>query len=270
MKTLQMKVLTAVLATLASGITSATPVTSWTVGVNTVFDTTSVLPASGITTSANSLSWGSGGVSGLDITNSPASGTAFTNGAALPNISITHRNQPITGTTLSAVTILSTLTLSPNAFAPSPSVTIPFGVKFLETDNGAAPCADGGANGVGVNINGCADIFVIDQNALNFGFTFDDPDYDPLDATTMLGRQYYISFFELTSGLNSLPQQACQNAASVNACLGFETPEGADTTVRFAALITTDKVTISVPEPGILGLLGLGLAGMGFSLRRKA
>lgn len=268
MKTLKLKVLTAVLATFASSIATATPVTSWTVGVNTVFDTSSVLPSSGITTSANSLSWGTGGVSGLDITNSPASGTAFTNGAALPNISITHRNQPITGTTLSAVTILSTLTLSPDPF--SGSVTIPFGVKFLETDNGAAPCADGGANGVGVNSNGCADIFVIDQNALNFGFTFDDPDYDPLDATTMLGRKYYISFFELTSGLNSLPQQACQNAAGVNACLGFRTPEGADTTVQFAALITTDKVTISVPEPGILGLLGLGLAGMGFSLRRKA
>jgi len=35
-------------------------------------------------------------------------------------------------------------------------------------------------------------------------------------------------------------------------------------------LITTEPVQITVPEPGILGLLGLGLAAMGFSLRRKA
>jgi hypothetical protein len=282
MKTLKMNVLAGILATLASGVASASPITTWTVGVDTTFDLSTVQPSVVWQINPLSLRWGgssptASGQSGLDITNSPASGTA-TLGVPLPDISITHYNQPIpAGTSLTSLTIDSTLTLAPNPFTPLSSVTIPFGVKFLETPNLATgqTCADGGISGApGVNSNSCADIFVIDQSALNFDFTMDDPDYNSADPTSLVNiqnRQYYISFFEMTSGLNSLPTAACQAAAGVNACLGFETPEGANTTIQFAALITTAPVQIiTVPEPGILGLLGLGLAAMGFALRRKA
>jgi hypothetical protein len=188
-----------------------------------------------------------------------------TNGAAVPNVIITHNNNPITGNSLDSVTIDSTLTLTP--FVPPalglPPATISFLIDFQETPNGANPCADGGTNGVGVNVNGCADIFVIDQAALNFPFQYPDPTGP--DAGTL--RTYFISFFESTGGLNPLSDAACSAAGVASGCLGFTTAEQQSTPAQFAALITTQPV--GVPEPTALLLMGLGLAGLGFAKRRR-
>jgi len=99
---------------------------------------------------------------------------------------------------------------------------------------------------VGVNVNGCADIFVIDQNALNFGFMYDTDGAGGDDPI-----QYFISFFGFIGGLNPLPSRvACTAAGATAPCLGFRTPEGADTTFQFASLITTERAT--VPHPAAL------------------
>ncbi len=254
-------------ATLANGI-----VDTWTVGVNAQFMTSSVVwdgSSAGTSKTPLSLRWGDStgnGKSGMDITNAVTANSVNTNGAAIGNMSVTHLNRPITGTSLDKVTLQSTLTLTP--FSPAgaalPAATMNFLIDFMETPNGDNPCAGGGSNGSGVNNNGCADIFVIDKNSLNFPFYYDlDGAAGPLQS-----QEYFISFFELTTGLNPLPTAACSAVGVASPCLGFRTPEGKDTTVQFAAMITTKPVSVNVPEPGTLAIMGLGLAGLALSRRR--
>ncbi len=246
-------------------------VDAWTVGVMGQFDcgTASFEAGSGSSScAAQTMSWGSTTTtSGLDISNlAPA--VVNTNGPAVANTSVTHRNNVLPGgsTSLDSVVLQSTLSLTP--FSPPapglPPQTLDFLIEFQETPNGGSGgvCADGGPTGVGINSNGCADIFVISQNALNFAF-----DYPLLNGNP--GTQtYFISFFEQTGGLNPLPTAACLAATGSNApCLGFRTAEGQDTTFQFAAVITTEPV--SVPVPGTLAMLGLGLLGLGAVRRKK-
>lgn len=246
-------------ATVANGI-----VDQWNVQVNGQFLCgTAVATGPGpFTCAPTQMNWGTNGTSGLDITNPAGPTLVDTNGAAVANIAVTHRNQPINAPSLDSVSLASTLTLTP--FDPSGPggigpATIDFLIDFEETSNGANPCGDGGANGSGPNSNGCGDIFVIDRGALNFAFQYD------------LGggqgpKTYFISFFEQTAGLNPLPSQACISAGATPPCLGFVTPEGADTTFQFASVITTEPV--SIPLPGTLASVGLGLLLLG--LRRRA
>jgi len=246
----------------------------WSVGVVAQFDTGSAVFTGNTpppSVSATSLSWGTStgsGQSGLDLLPGiPDPAQASTNGAPVANIGVTHRNQPINDDTLLAVDILSTLTLTP--FDPAatglPPAPITFHIHFAETPNDADPCADGRANGAGINSAGCADIFVIDPSALNFPFFYDlDGPGGPLQS-----QQYFISFFEQTTGLHALPTLACTATGAGPLCQGFETTEGTNTTLHFASLITTERVRLDAPEPGTLALLAAAACAGGVARRRQ-
>lgn len=98
---------------------------------------------------------------------------------------------------------------------------------------------------------------------MNFPFFYDLDGGGPLQ-----NQRSFISFFEATGGLNPLPNAACTSVGVALPCLGFETPEGQDTTFQFAALIATQPVSL-VPEPATLTLMGLGLAAMRLRSRRR-
>jgi hypothetical protein len=254
---------TGVQASLADGI-----VDQWTVGVvGNFLCGTAVFTGAGGNNSCNNttMNWGTNGISGLDLGNTPPA-TVDTNGAPVGNLSLTHRNQPINAPTLNSVSLKSTLLLTPLTppDAPFGPFSLDFFIDFQETPNGANPCADGGANNVpGVNINGCGDIFVIDRSSLNFPFFYN---LETGQAGAGAGEhQYFISFFEELGGTGPLSNEACAAVGVPNGCLGFVTPESANTTFNFAAVITTER--IGVPVPGTLASIGLGLLLLG--LRRR-
>jgi len=276
MKNLRNKVTLIGLGLLFGSVAQAALVTQWSLKVDSKFIQSSIVDSDNISpggvtfNSATSLSWGNGGQSGLDIGGSPSSTLVNTNGIAVNNVTITHRNQPIQPPTLRAVDIASTLTLTPNVPLGGPALpdaVQTFKIKFLETPNGGGTCPDGAPNNFGVNINGCSDIFVIDSGSLNFPFLYDtDADFFGDDPVL-----YFISFFEATAGLNPLSAAACLAVTGSNAaCLGFQTIESTNNTIQFAARITTQPVSVNVPEPGTVALAGLALGLLAVIRRRRS
>nr|WP_255722458.1 THxN family PEP-CTERM protein [Ectothiorhodospira lacustris] len=234
--------------------------------------------------SSLSSEWGAGngGPSALEIGGGGAETTVITNGDAITNVWITHENNPIfetSGPFLESVNILSTLTLTPDPFGGA-ATTLTFPVTFYETPNAANPCADGTANNQGVNVNGCADIFVIDQDTLDVMFEYEGYWYGLsffggiLAAGIAPESDISASALGLTPGLDVLSDAACSSVATAtgnivpSGCRGWLTPEEQTTTFLFATSILALDPS-PVPEPATIALMGFGLGMLGMMYRRR-
>lgn len=210
--------------------------------------------------STDVISWGAPGASYLNgsqglfnsqsaitITGSPASGTAITNGAIVPTSTIRHYNNTLSDTygTLKTTDLLTTLNLTANPAGGGAVSGSPFSktfmVRFIETEN-QSPCF---ADSTSV----CDDIFVLGLTDLLQTFDYQGVTY----TATIIGQ------------LGTLPDSACLAAGAPLGCLGLQTQEDRITAAPFAF-----KITAQIPEPGILALLGIGLAGVGFASRRRS
>lgn len=167
---------------------------------------------------------------------------------------ITHNNFviPLDGTELKTAVLSGVVDLTPSTPPAGnfPGETIPvhrvlpFTIRFEETPNASDPCPTPGSPP-----GACGDIFVLTSGLLNDSFVFD-------------GQTYFVNIFPTVLGaLSPLQPQTCAAAGAPAGCIGFTTQENASTALQFGFTVSTDRLVITVPEPGTLALLGLALLG---------
>jgi hypothetical protein len=154
----------------------------------------------------------------------------------------THLNFPINqGTEVTSIK----LSVKANVMVDGTNVgtrTFNYSFSGLDTVNTDAPCADGGKNGVGVNINGCADR--VTANWL------------PTSEDFYIGTDIYT--------LNLLGFS--MDLAGKNPFTAFWTAENQSNS---AYLLANVALRSSIPEPTTLPLIGLGLSLAGLVMARR-
>lgn len=252
------------------------------------------------------LSWGTpiyfnGSTQGKSnlLIDTPITGTVATDGAAAEGTDIIHNNWIVGNEngTLETAEMLDILVLTPTKIdgssitgAPAiPAPEITFFVDFFETSNyvdygfssypnatsktvdTSKTCPNGEANGTGVNVNGCGDIFVINADAPGLSFDIDPLTGDLLFSTLVslagipgVSSDWAYEVTVMLSGVTSINDAACTAVGEAAGCLGFITQEEAVNTLE--ASFTVKSIFVSEPAP--LAILGATLIGLG--LRRRA
>ena len=153
----------------------------------------------------------------------------------------THVNQPITGNSITGIDLRVTFDVVVDAIDQGLK-NFDFHFAHTETPNGDNPCAFGGANGQGVNSNGCADRVVVSF-------------IDTSDTFLVNGVLYTFDLLGFSTDGGTTITNSFLTTENAN------NPAGLFATIRAS--------TISAPEPGTLALLGVGLAGLGFLLMMR-
>lgn len=244
---------------------SAAQITHWEYQVNNSFTDADFTDGDGVTeVDGGRLSWGNEEVqSELTITENISNPPLMeTNGPEVAGGQFVHQNRtiPAGAPVLENFTLTSSISLQ--AAAPEGEnadigpLSVQFESYFTETRN-QEPCFTGSASV-------CDDIFTLEDP--DFGDIDDDGNFAVDPTTFTVGDYNYTVFLEIV-GLNNLTAEQCGVAGAPASCIGFLTEE--DATNEFNANFQIVSSPVSVPEPGSLALLGLGLIGLGVASRRK-
>ncbi len=251
-----MKRTIATMTAFAATLALATPTLAATLVINPILATWQSIVAgapgtvtfSGQNTANASVSWGTpasgSGKSGYNFTAAPVPlNVAFVPNGATTAFTLgdfSHINRPIdAGTSITSAQLKITYGVFLDAVSLGNFDTL---INFAhdETTNGANPCAYGGANGQGVNINGCADSVT---PSLNLGGS---------QAFSIGGVDYLLNITGFTIGGNPATQ--------------FLTIEDAVNTAQLRGNISAKNL---LPEPATWAMMLLGFGAIGAGMRRK-